>query len=160
MSGFYRYKTCFPEVWDKMSQRVPGANTALLYARTELYGFGGAMPPKPEDLTWEQFIVSYVQQFAPQDTPLVAENVRRVIQEHYSKTRDPILSEVDHPLTGISWKRVLNIAMRGDFKGRRTHTMTTHSAHGRAVGLSAEEEIKSEDRHWERYNEARQKEGL
>jgi len=150
MQGFYRFKSCFPEVWDKMSMRVPGANTAFLYARSELYGFGD-FARKPDNVTWEEHILHYVQKFSLHEQSLVAKNVRTVIREHYGKTSDPILVEIDHPVSGISWKRILNIAMRGDFKRRRTKNMITHAAQGGQ---------RDEEKAWQQYNEARMQEGL
>lgn len=125
MYGFYRFKTCFPEVWDKMSQRVPGANTALLYARTELYGFG-SMPDKPPDMSWQDFIVFYLAQFPSQERVAVASALKKAIRGHYRKAHgEPILATVRHPDTGVCWQALLNLALRGDLKGRRAATMLT-----------------------------------
>ena len=41
MRGLWTFAVCFPEIWDKMSRRVPGAATAARYSTTELYAFGG-----------------------------------------------------------------------------------------------------------------------
>jgi predicted phosphoadenosine phosphosulfate sulfurtransferase len=164
---FHTYKTCFPEIWDKMSARVPGANTAMLYARSELYGINDWME-KPEHLTWEDFVLNYVTKFSAETAPLVANNVRKMISEHYGKTSDPILSATDHPVTGISWKRIVNVAMRGDFKGRRIKSIITSNAHNRAVSRSRgkfgrdDQEFIAEyvQKEWSKYNEARRAEGL
>ena len=150
LQKFHTYKVCFPEIWDKMSLRVPGANAAMLYSRTELWGYGKYLE-KPDSIEWPDFILHYVQKFAPQEVPLVADNVRRLINEHYNKTTDPIVEKVDHPISGISWKRILNIAMRGDFKGRRTATMTRNGAQSRGISL---------EKAWSEYNEARLQEGV
>jgi predicted phosphoadenosine phosphosulfate sulfurtransferase len=123
LRGFYLYKQCFPEIWDKMSVRVPGANAALLYGRTDLWGFGPAQE-KPEELTWEEFTMAAIEKFGPKERKLIAKSISGCIRTHFKKTRDPILSEVPHPITGVSWKFLYIIAARGDLKDRRASAMT------------------------------------
>lgn len=148
MQGFDRYKTCFPEIWDRMSLRVPGANAALLYAKTELWGYKEKLQ-KPEDQSWQQFIANAIEKFPEADRELVAEQVGWLIDNHYRKTLDPILSYVPHPLTGVCWERIANIATRGDFKGRRTSMITKKGASDVSYA-----------KHWQAYCAAREEEGL
>jgi predicted phosphoadenosine phosphosulfate sulfurtransferase len=54
LSGLWIYAQCWPDLWHKMIDRVPGAHTAGMYARTELYGFGKMQ--KPEGLTWREWV--------------------------------------------------------------------------------------------------------
>jgi predicted phosphoadenosine phosphosulfate sulfurtransferase len=150
MSGFFLFKSCFPEIWDRMSRRVPGANTALLYARTDLYGYGG-FPEKPADMPWQDFITHYIEKFPPQVRKIVIARVRRCLREHFQKTTDPLLSHVPHPITGACWDRIANIAIRGDFKGRRTQNLINNSLLQRTQDWEAA---------WERYHQARAEEGL
>lgn len=39
---------------------------------------------------------------------------------HYSRTSHPIAAKAPHPVTGTSWDFLVTLAMRGDFKERRT----------------------------------------
>jgi predicted phosphoadenosine phosphosulfate sulfurtransferase len=122
IGGLHLFKTCFPEIWDKTSMRVPGANTAMMYARTELYSFG--KKPQPlEGMTWEETIRHYIQKFDAEGQVKVAERIQQEIKMHYNKTKDPILPHANHPETGVSWEFLLMLAMRGDFKHRRRPTM-------------------------------------
>lgn len=116
--GLWVFKTCFPEVWEKMVYRVPGANTAVMYAKTELYSFG-KRPDKPDDMSWEEFIKYWLEKFQGEERKFIAARIRSFIQRHYSVTNDPIIASVPHPETGISWEFLLMIAMRGDFKQRK-----------------------------------------
>ncbi len=150
LQRFHVYKTCFPELWEKMCFRVPGVNTAMLYSRTDIYGYGG-IPEKPEGMTWQEYVLNYIGKFAPEEGPMVAERVRSVIHTHFGKTNDPILSVYPHPITGASWKIIANIAMRGDFKERRTATVTHHSALTQGKDM---------DEAWAEYHRLRQEEGL
>src|SRR5690606_28798364 len=43
MINLWMYAECFPEIWDRMTERVPGAQTAARYASTELYSYGTRM---------------------------------------------------------------------------------------------------------------------
>lgn len=118
MQKLWTFKTCFPQIWDRMSYRVPGASTAALYARTDLYSFSST-PEKPEDQTWEEFILGRIQQHDPKVAPAIAKRVRQFIRWHYKRAGgDPIL-EARHPLTGMSWAWLYTLADRGDLKERR-----------------------------------------
>src|SRR5207245_8992814 len=48
----WSYKQCWPELWAKMVDRVPGAATAARYANTTLYGYGGKGYTKPDGQSW------------------------------------------------------------------------------------------------------------
>ncbi|MCZ7478808.1 DUF3440 domain-containing protein [Micromonospora sp. WMMC273] len=118
LEKLHTYASCFPEVWAKMVDRVPGVGAAGRYARTELYGYRGR-PEKPAGMTWPQFITHYVGKFRPGDQKFVASRLRDEILLHYRKTTTPITRKTRHPVTGISWEWLLMLAMRGDFKGRK-----------------------------------------
>ncbi|MGN7485295.1 DUF3440 domain-containing protein [Priestia megaterium] len=119
LGGLYLFKTCFPDIWDKMSERVPGANTASMYARTELYSFG-KKAVRPEGMTWEEAINYYIKKFDESSQKLIAKRIQDEIKLHYKKTKDPILDSTPHYDTGLSWDFLLMLAQRGDFKGRRS----------------------------------------
>jgi predicted phosphoadenosine phosphosulfate sulfurtransferase len=114
----WTYKTCFPEIWEKMIYRVAGANTAIRYATTEIYGYG-RLPEKPSDMRWEEFIVHFVKKQSPENAPKVAYRLKEAIRQHHTKTLDPILYEAAHHESGLSWKFLLMLAMRGDPKNRK-----------------------------------------
>jgi predicted phosphoadenosine phosphosulfate sulfurtransferase len=118
LQKLWTYHAAFPEIWDRMATRVPGANTAAKYALTELYSYGSTLE-KPAEWTWEEFLLHWVKKFEPEARKVVAANLRKYITEHYKKTSDPIVEEARHPRTGVSWKYLTMIAMRGDFKRRR-----------------------------------------
>lgn len=115
--GLSLYAQCFPDVWDKMIDRVPGVGAAARYARTELYGWG-AYPEKPAGVTWPEFILHYLGKHGPDVQTLIARKIRGEITAHYRTTTDPVLVGVRHPATGLSWNHLLRLAMRGDFKER------------------------------------------
>lgn len=113
------YAQCFPEVWAGMSERVPGVGAAARYASTELYGFGGKKPSKPEGMPWQDFITRYLAKHGPKERTTIAARIGEAIMRHYRMTTHPILPQSPHPITGLNWKFLLALAMRGDFKHRR-----------------------------------------
>ena len=40
------------------------------------------------------------------------------MENHYKNTNDPIPEMYSHAITGLSWKLLLKVAMRGDLKER------------------------------------------
>lgn len=120
MRGLWIYKQCWPELWDKMSVRVPGASTAARYSQTELYGFGKVTPL--EGMDWIGTIERYLQRHPKEQREFIAGNLAGYIENHRNKTTDPIPMESQHPVSGISWRYLAMLAQRGDLKGRRVPT--------------------------------------
>jgi len=119
------YAECFPDVWERMVDRVPGVGAAYRYARTELYGYG-ARPEKPTGMPWPDFIIHYVRQHEGAAAK-VATRLQDVIARHYRQTSQPIAPKAVHPDTGLSWDFLLMLAMRGDFKERKQPKHKTRS---------------------------------
>lgn len=108
----------YPEIWDKVVDRVDGAATAARYSRTELYAFD-SLPPKPEGMEWMEFLKHLVDQHRdPKFRAHTFGRLQEIIKRHQRQTSDPIL-EYPHPISGASWKLLANIAMRGDAKDRK-----------------------------------------
>lgn len=127
MQALWMFAKCFPDVWDKLGDRVPGAKTAARYARGTLYsaGQGGV---KEGDLaegeTWEDRVMREIAKFPDGQREFVTRSIQNTIARHYKRTADPIMF-APHPVTGISWRMLLKIASKGDFKSRVTPKLTT-----------------------------------
>ena len=117
MRNLFWYQACFPELWDTMVNRVPGAATAARYSASELYSYG--KQHLPEGRTWRELVPLYIARHGDQTRRLVAQRIEREIKKHvrYSKNA-PIHETTPHELTGISWKWLAKIAHRGDYKNR------------------------------------------
>ena len=116
--ALWLYAVCWPDLWAKMIMRVPGAATAGRYARTELYGYGFSKPP--EGMHYREYIKHQLMRFNPEDRKKIAYRIRKLIDNHNRKTNfTPLTDEEAHPLTGMSWRFMAQIATRGDFKGRK-----------------------------------------
>lgn len=131
LEKLHTYATCFPDVWEKMVDRVPGVGCAARYARTELYAYRDR-PDKPAGMAWPDFLSRYLAKYDTGDAAFVAERLRDEIRLHYRKTTHPITPTAKHPHTGVSWKYLLMLAMRGDYKGRKSPGADTdRDEHGR-----------------------------
>lgn len=116
LRGLWVYAECWPELWHKMLYRVPGVATAWRYANTELY----SNHEKPEHLTWRQALDVALESYTePEYRNIVTENINALIRQHYTKTPDGVPDDMAHPLSGVSWKFLYKIAVKGDFKGRQ-----------------------------------------
>lgn len=90
MQNLWMWAECFPDLWDRMCERVPGAAAAARYSRTELYAFNERVE-KPADLTWEEFILRTIEEHAPEVQAFIAHKIRTSIKRHHSKTADPLV---------------------------------------------------------------------
>jgi predicted phosphoadenosine phosphosulfate sulfurtransferase len=122
-AGLWEWAVCFPDIWEKLCDRVPGAATAARYSRTKLYSYTGP-PDKPDDVTWPDFIRQVINsRDDDNDRRLVAQRVKSYVSRHYLYTSDPILVN-PHPRTAVCWPFLLHIAYKGDIKARQSMHMT------------------------------------
>ena len=117
MLGLYQFSICFPNIWDKMQNRVEGADTAARYSRTVLYSYN-TRPQKPENMAWEDFCKSWIEKHPDPYRGIIRDRIKQEIKSHFSKTKDPLM-KTPHPLTGIGWDFLVMLAVRGDFKNRK-----------------------------------------
>ncbi len=126
LGGLYKYAICWPDLWEKMLARVPGAHCAAKYARTPLYAFGDVPSWDPGDDP-KKLIARALAHWPETTRAKIAQRINVEIRNHYRKTREPIPAE--HPgETGVTWKWLYMLAVRGDFKGRRTPVYTRDDA--------------------------------
>lgn len=112
----WEYAEISPDLFHKMLYRVPGVATAWRYHNTELYGIGNA--PKPEHVTWQQYVKVILESYEKKTRKEVAEGLDSMVKHHFKRTNDPIPDESGHPWTGVSWKFLTKIAIKGDLKSR------------------------------------------
>lgn len=125
MRGLWMYRTCAPELWDKMVSRVPGAATAARYASTELYCYGEI--PLPNGRTWKEMVSIYLARHPEGIRQELAERIKADIEAHQALTDDPIPIDKHHPKTGVCWKFLAQTASRGDLKKRKTRGKYAHA---------------------------------
>lgn len=144
IGGLWVFAECFPDVWERMVDRVPGVGAAVRYARTELYGYG-KRPEKPAGMTWPEFITHYLTKHDPKAVAKFASRMRMFMQLHYSRTPLPIAAKAPCPETGLCWDFLLTSAMRGDYKERRVASNAVVSP------THALREPEAKAREWKKY---------
>jgi predicted phosphoadenosine phosphosulfate sulfurtransferase len=118
LRGLHEWHEAYPELWDKMVDRVPGAAAASRYANTELYGAYGPFV-LGKDQTPQERIREIIEQHTENDMKVAAaRSVQGLIKFHYKKVEDPILLSSRHPLTGVSWRILAKAAQTADLKKR------------------------------------------
>ena len=120
--GLYIWRTCWPELWCKMQNRVDGADSAMRYGDTELYGTGKirgtGLAPKPGE-TWPDLIKRLTSAWQPREQKHIAKEIKSLILYHARKTSEEIPDSKPHEHSGVSWEKLAKIALRGDAKGRK-----------------------------------------
>lgn len=110
------YAECFPELWAKMTSRVKGVNSAKLYSNTNIWGVGKL--EKPDHLTWKEYMFVALSNYDKKYANKIKGNLNKAIKQHYKQTKDKIDDNYPHVLTGISYKTLTKLVIKGDFKGR------------------------------------------
>lgn len=140
LRGLWIYSECFPQMWHKMLYRVNGVATAWRYGNTELYS---SAKSKPDNMKWSEYLNVVIDSYDHDSKNEVKKNINKYINQHRNKTSQPINEEESHPISGLSWKFLCTIAIRGDFKGRQGNILNNHATKQREkLGISLEEAIK------------------
>ena len=129
MQSLYTYQRAWPQLWDKMVDRVEGARAAARYARTELYSFG--KKPKRNKETFPlpmDFIVYLLKKHPEREQKKIAKSVKWLISLHNKQTKHKPIPETElDPRTGVSWSLLYMIALRGDLKERAYNLAVTNA---------------------------------
>ena len=136
LRGLWVYAECFPEMWEKMINRVPGAATAARYGNTELYSSGY----KPDQTSWRDHVQSVLEQYEGVNRSAVTKNINRAINRHKERTSDPIPETSAHPVSGVAWQFLSKMVTRGDFKGRTAQQLAKQAENACIkLGITQEE---------------------
>ena len=137
LRGLWVYAECFPEMWHKMIARVQGVATAWRYGNSELYA---SAKSKPDHLNWKEYLYVIIDSYDHDSKNDVKKAVNSYIQLHKNRTTQDIMQEDPHPITGVSWKWLCSVCIRGDFKGRLGNTLNTQAVKAREkLGITLEE---------------------
>ena len=120
LRGLWLYSQCFPEMWHKMLNRVSGVSTAWRYGNTELYSNASA---KPEEMTYKEYLSIILDSYDHDGKNDVKKTINSYINNHKKQTSQPIPEEESHPVSGVCWKWICKVAIRGDFKGRASNVL-------------------------------------
>jgi predicted phosphoadenosine phosphosulfate sulfurtransferase len=140
LGALHIYAECWPELWGKMINRVPGAATAARYARTELYGWREIKLPAGK--TWQKWFFELLARYPKETQRDIKKALALVLKQHAKKTVRNIPDEEDDPLTGISWRTFCKLVLGGDLKGRKMQRLHVNINNKRKMTL---EEARSLD---------------
>jgi predicted phosphoadenosine phosphosulfate sulfurtransferase len=118
------WRECWPEMWEKVLLRVPGAATAGRYSKTPLYGYGGVMKDRLDGMSWQEAIAHEITKFDPKTQRALAERLKGMVSNHERKCAErgedkTVPEDEPHPHTGICWSLLYMIAKRGDLRNRK-----------------------------------------
>ena len=123
LQNLWMYGVCWPDLWEKMIRRVPGAATAARYSRSPVYAFAGKLG-KPADMSWPDVIAGVIARWPPEIGADIAHRIKAWIDLHNKDTNGaPIPDSVPHPVSGVCWELIHKIAIRGDLKNRKNRQL-------------------------------------
>lgn len=136
LRGLWIYKECWPDMWHKMLNRVPGVATAARYGNTELYSSGY----KPDQTSWRAHVENVLETYRGENKSAVTKAVNSAMARHKELTLDPIPENDAHPLSGLSWRFLSKMVTRGDFKGRVVQGMSSEAQNAQIkMGITADQ---------------------
>ncbi len=112
------YAVLWPELWEKMIMRVPGARTAGRYSRSPLYGTGSRVDAPPEGMTWPDLVKWELDRWPEKERSQIADRIRQEIATHNRRTQNSPITDMITPGM-LSWQFLVQIARRGDLKKRK-----------------------------------------
>lgn len=130
LQGLHMWRNCWPTVWAKMGERVPGARTAMEYGRSAVYGMRTPAKLFPG---WEDnpqaTLEKLLNLWGPKEQSMLRERVAQLIRHHQSLAgTEPIpLYQKDSDKSGVGWNQLIQIVQRGDLKGRVTQKTAVHA---------------------------------
>jgi predicted phosphoadenosine phosphosulfate sulfurtransferase len=138
--GLYTFKTCWPQLWAKMVDRVPGAATAARYANTELYAVALSDSDLPEGTTWREWTMLSLQQLPPDARQEAADAIRSCLVAHQNRTPGAAVPDAEpHPVSGYCWRMLFTAAKVGGNKFGRIQQKIANAAlaERRARGITS-----------------------
>jgi len=135
------WERVYPEYAHRVMARVPGASAAKRWGQTQVYGIGKVEPP--EGLTYREYISLIIEdQYSPEQQRMIKKTMNKIVTTHRRKSRLGISDTDPDPITGISWKFMLKVAIRGDFKGRMIGNVVNEAIVARGkLGITLDEAV-------------------
>ena len=125
----HTYKTCWPQLWGKMVDRVAGAATAARYANTELYGIGVSDDDLPTGMTWREWTLETLKLLPPANRQEAAAAIRVALSIHRNRAGNSTIPDAEpHPISGFCWKLLYIPAKVGGNKFGRIQQRITNAA--------------------------------
>jgi predicted phosphoadenosine phosphosulfate sulfurtransferase len=137
LRGLHIYAECFPEMWHKMCNRLPGVATAARYANTELYGIRFSKT-KPPHLTWKEYAYIIAGYYEGDLRDQMLHTIDQLCNLHKKHSDLPMEDETENLWTGYSWRYICKILQKGDLKDRtKANASVTQRLKWTKMGLTA-----------------------
>jgi predicted phosphoadenosine phosphosulfate sulfurtransferase len=111
----WAYKVCWPDLWARMTTRVPGAATAARYANTDLYGINMGTAPAGAE-SWRDRTHRGLVRLTQDAREAVAKCLKISLAAHYRFTGDPLPDGEPHLQSGYCWKLLYTAVAAGGNK--------------------------------------------
>jgi hypothetical protein len=99
-----------------------------MYSNTPIYAFGGTMFTEDKDPRAQ---INEALNLWPMDSRRkIAARIRQEVENHYHKAPNTPIPLLEAGASGITWRFLFNLVIRGDFKGRRTPNYNREAAEG------------------------------
>lgn len=128
LRGLHQFKTCWPELWSKMVNRVHGAATAARYANTSLYGTGVKDKDLPEGMTWRDLVFQTISKLTPVSKKEVADAIKVCLNIHRGRSDNPMPDAEPDSGSGFCWKTLYIAAKVGGNKFARQSQKMSNKA--------------------------------
>ena len=140
LRGLWIYSESFPEMWHKMLNRVDGVATAWRYGNSELYSNSSS---KPSHITYKEYLNVIIDSYEHDVRNDIKKTINGYIKNHNKESSKSIHDTEANPLSGVSWKWLCRVAIRGDFKNRQSNTLKPEAVKAREkLKITLEEAIK------------------
>lgn len=117
MKDLGNWHVMYPDLVDKVLDRVPGGRAAARYSKTHLYAQDGVK--KPDHMSWKQYAkiaIDYIRDVRIKNE--IKKSINGILKRHAKKTNDAIPDAGGHALTGVSWEIITSFIIRADTESR------------------------------------------
>jgi predicted phosphoadenosine phosphosulfate sulfurtransferase len=110
-----------PETWEKIINRVSGANCGSLYSNTKL--FGHLKTNKPKNMTWEQYCCFLIESISLKNIEIAKwyiDKIEVTLKFHKKKYKQEITDKtINNSKEYISWQCIARALEKNDFWMKR-----------------------------------------
>jgi len=106
-----RWKQCYPELWDKFLDRVPGVHQAYLYGLKDSNYYS-------DDLDFRAMTLHKIKQLPYHQAVKMTDIVNRAVLYHQGKTNRMLHNHLSDPLSNMCFRKLFNVVVKNDYSGR------------------------------------------
>lgn len=112
--NLWMWSVCWPHLWDRMIERVPGAATCARYSNTSLYAIGGVNVGSAAG--YRDKVLAGIARLPAEAQAEVGDVIRTCVSHHYKYSDDPLPEDAPHPVSGYCWRDLAVVVNVGNNK--------------------------------------------